>query len=95
MSIRHVTLIKPKKVVKKLPPPPLILEYISDATMQTAPKQPKQGKILFSGGRGGPANIIEYRKCLLIQLFQNEIYSSWDEGNQVEKSSDVVDATEG
>ena len=75
------------------------MEYISDATMQTAHKQPKQGKILFSGGRGGPADIIEYRKCVLIQLFQNEIYSIWDEGNQVrkrrEKSSDVVDATEG
>ena len=60
---------------------PLTLENISDATMETAHKQPKQGNILFSGGRNGPADVIEY----LTQLFQNEIYNIWDKGNQVKK----------
>ena len=60
---------------------------MSDATMETAHKQPKQGNILFSGGRDEPADIIEYQKCVLTQLFQNEIYSIWDKGNQVRKKS--------
>ena len=64
---------------------PLTLENISDATMETAHKQPKQGNILFSGGRDGPADVIEYQKCVLTQLFQNEIYNIWDKGNQVKK----------
>ena len=64
---------------------PLTLEHISDATMETAHKQPKQGNILFSGGRDGPADVIEYQKCVLTQLFQNEIYNIWDKGNQVRK----------
>ena len=61
---------------------PLTLEHISDATMETAHKQPKQGNILFSGGRDGPADVIEYQKGVLTQLFQNEIYNIWDKGNQ-------------
>ena len=62
------------------------MEHFSDATMETAHKQPKQGNILFSGKRDGPADIIEYQKCVLTQLFQNEIYSIWDKGNQVRKT---------
>ena len=62
---------------------PLTLEHISDATMETAHKQPKQGNILFSGGRDGPADVLEYQKCVLTQLFQNEIYNIWDKGNRV------------
>ena len=54
---------------------PLTLENISVATMDTAHKQPKQGNILFSGGRDGPADVIEHQKCVLTQLFQNEIYN--------------------
>ena len=63
---------------------PLTLEHISDATMETAHKQPKQGNILVSG-RDGPADVIEYQKCVLTQLFQNEIYNIWDKENQVRK----------
>ena len=64
---------------------PLTLGNISDATMETAHKQPKQGNILFSGGRDGPVDVVEYQKCVLTQLFQNEIYNIWDKGNQVKK----------
>ena len=35
---------------------PLTLEHFSDATMETAHKRPKEGNILFSGGRDGPAH---------------------------------------
>ena len=61
------------------------LEHFSDTTMETAHKQPKQGNILFSGGRDGPAYVIEYQKCARTQFFQNEIYNIWDKGNQVRK----------
>ena len=44
---------------------PVTLEHISDATMETAHKQPKQRNILFSGRRDGPADGIEYQKCVL------------------------------
>ena len=42
--------------------------------METAHKQPKQGNILLSSGRDGAADVIEYKKCVLTQLFQNEVY---------------------
>ncbi len=62
---------------------PVTLEHISDATMETAHKRPKKGNILFSGGRDGPADVIEYQTCVLSQLYQNEIYNIWDKGNQI------------
>ena len=62
---------------------PVTLQHISDATMETAQKRPKEGNVLFSGGRDGPADIIEYQTCVLSQLYQNEIYSIWDRGNQI------------
>lgn len=64
---------------------PITLEHISDATMETAHKRPKEGNFLFSGGRDGQADVIEYQKCVLTQLFQNEIYNIWDKGNQIKK----------
>jgi hypothetical protein len=51
--------------------------------METAHKRPKEGNILFSGGRDGPADVIEYQTCVLSQLYQNEIYNIWDKGNQI------------
>lgn len=51
--------------------------------METAHKRPKEGNILFSGGRDGPADVIEYQTCVLTQVFHNEIYNIWDKGNQV------------
>lgn len=65
---------------------PVTLEHISDATMETAHKRPKEGNFLFSGGRDGPADVIEYQKCVLTQVFQNEIYHIWDKGNQIKKT---------
>ena len=62
---------------------PLTLEHFSDATMETAHKRPKEGNILFSGGRDGPADVIEYQTCVLTQVYQNEIYNIWDKGNQL------------
>ena len=62
---------------------PHTLEHFSDATMETAHKRPKEGNILFSGGRDGPADVIEYQTCVLTQVYQNEIYNIWDKGNQV------------
>lgn len=53
--------------------------------METGHKQPKQGNILFSGGWDEPADVIEYQKCVLNQIFQNEIYYIWHRGNQVRK----------
>ena len=51
--------------------------------METAQKQPKEGNILFSGGRGGPTGALEYQTCVLTQVIQNEIYHIWDKGNQL------------
>ena len=64
---------------------PITLEHISDATMETAHKNPKEGNIIFSGGRHGPADVTEYQKCVLTQVFQNEVYRIWDRGNQVKR----------
>lgn len=64
---------------------PVTLEHISDATMETAHKRPKEGNFLFSGGRDGPTDVLEYQKCVLTQLFQNEIYHIWDKGNQLRR----------
>ena len=55
----------------------------SHVTMETAHKRPKEGNILFSGGRDGPADVIEYQTCILTQVYQNEIHNIWDKGNQV------------
>ncbi|CAB3983550.1 Hypothetical predicted protein [Paramuricea clavata] len=62
---------------------PITLEHFSDATMETAHKRPKKGNFLFSGGRDGPTDVVEYQTCVLTQVFQNEIYHIWDKGNQL------------
>ena len=79
---------------------PLTLEHFSDATTETAHKRPKEENILFSGGRDGPADVIEYQTFVLTQVYQNEIYNIWDKGNQVKSkrpkltpSSDSESAT--
>ena len=61
----------------------LTLEHFFDATMETAHKRPKEENILFSGGRDGPADVIEYQTCVLTQIYQNEIYNIWDKGHQI------------
>ena len=62
---------------------PLTLEPFSDATMETAHKRPKEGNILFSGGRDGPADVIECQTCVLTQVYRSEIYNISDKGNQL------------
>lgn len=64
---------------------PITLEHFSDGTMETVNKRPKEGNFIFSGGRDGPVDTIEYQKCVLTQLFQNEVYHIWDKGNQTTK----------
>ena len=63
----------------------ITLEHISDATMETAHKNPNEEDIMFSGGRHGAADVIEYQQCVLTQVFQNEVYRIWDKGNQVKR----------
>lgn len=89
-SIKQVVVYTPFYIEKALEDGrniglPVTLEHISDATMETAHKRPKEGNFLFSGGRDGPADVIEYQTCVLTQLFQNEIYKIWDKGNQIKK----------
>ena len=62
---------------------PIILENFSDGTIETVNKRPKEGNFCFSGGRDGPVDTIEYQKFVLTQLFHNEVYHIWDQGNQV------------
>ena len=62
---------------------PITLEHFSDATMETAHKRLKEGNFLFSGGKDGPIDVVEYQTCVLTQVFQNEIYHIWDKGNQL------------
>ena len=48
------------------------LHNISDDVVEDHHLHGKQGKFLFSGGKGGPTGKIEYQKSVLRQQFQNE-----------------------
>ena len=64
---------------------------ISDNVMEGYHPHGKQGKFLFSGGKGGPTGKIAYQKNVLSHQFQNE----WSRHEKQEKMSQISNNARG